>query len=111
MTLQARQIPRGRPRLTIVRGCGTAVPRNDASDWRRMATAVLSCTQELMQHLVEQRWGRVVEALSERRELLGWLARMPLDSDGHCCVKALRQAADESENAIAAMMGLRGQHQ
>ena len=33
--------------------------------------AVLACTHELTQHLLEQRWGRVVEAMSERRELLG----------------------------------------
>ena len=40
------------------------------SDWRRVASAVLACTHELTDHLLEQRWGRVRRSLRERRELL-----------------------------------------
>ena len=105
MTLPAREIPRGRPRLTVVRG--TSVPvRDGASDWRRIASAVLACTQELTQHVMNRRWGRVEEAMSERRELLEWLARLPLDGEGRRSLRALAQAAAESDTAIAAMMGV-----
>ena len=45
--------------------------------------------------------------MSERRELLEWLARLPLDSEGRRCLLALTQAADEAEAAIASMMGAR----
>ena len=106
MTLPARDIPRGRPRLTVVRGTRGPVPRDDASDWRRIASAVLACTQELTQHLMNRRWGRVEEALGERRELLEWLARLPLDAEGRRSLRALAQAAAESDSAIAAMMGV-----
>ena len=45
--------------------------------------------------------------MRERRELLAWLARLPLDGEGRRCLRALDQAAAESEAAIAAMMGRR----
>ena len=106
MTLPARDIPRGRPRLTVVRGTPAPVPRDDASDWRRIASAVLACTQELTQHLMNRRWGRVEETSNERRELLEWLARLPLDEEGRRSLRALAQAAAESDAAIAAMMGV-----
>ena len=82
-----------------------APPADVASDWRRVAAAVLACTHELSRHLLEQRWVRVDEAMQERRELLGWLERMPLDADGRRCLLSLRQAADESERAISSMLG------
>lgn len=106
MTLPARDISRGRPRLTVVRGTPGPVPRDDASDWRRIASAVLACTQELTQHVMNRRWGRVEEAMIERRELLEWLARLPLDGEGRRSLRALAQAAAESDTAIAAMMGV-----
>ena len=105
MTLPARQIPRGRPRLTVVRGTSTPVARDVTSDWRRVASAVLTCTHELTGYMLEQRWGRVQEAMGERRELLEWLAGLPLDTEGRRCLLALTQAADEAEAAITAMMG------
>jgi len=103
MTLPARNIPRGRPRLTVVRGTPGPVPRNDASDWRRIAAAVLACTQELTQHLMHRRWEDVDEALTERRELLAWFARLPLDAEGRSSLRALAQAAAESDAAVLAM--------
>ena len=106
MTLPARDIPRGRPRLTVVRGTPGPVPRDDASDWRRLASAVLACTQELTQHLMHRRWGRVEEVLSERRELLEWFARLPLDAEGRRSLRALALASAESDAAVAAMMGV-----
>jgi hypothetical protein len=107
MTLPARLPPRGRPRLTVVQGSRAPEAVDPASDWRRLAQAVTACTHELAQHITEQRWSRVDEALRERRELLAGLARLPLDGDGRSCLKSLIQAAYESESAIAAMMGLR----
>ena len=109
MTLPARDDLRGKPRLTLVRGTGALVARDPASDWRRLAQAVTACTHELARHLVEHRWGRVDEAIRERRELLAGIARLPLDGDGRSCLRALTQATEESEAAIAAMMGARRQ--
>jgi hypothetical protein len=74
-------------------------------DWRRIAAAVVACTQDLARHLLAQRWGNVDEAMHERRELLTMLSRMRLDSDGRRCLVSLEQAIDESERTIAAMMG------
>lgn len=74
-----------------------------APEWRRVAAAVLGCTRELGRHLMQQRWGRVDEAMEERRELLVLMKRMHLDVDGRRCLLSLEQAAHESELAIAAM--------
>ncbi len=103
-------VARGRPRLTVVRGSHAPVVCNRTvaeplPDWRRMAAAVLSCTHELNHHLRDQRWARVDEVLRDRRELLSGLARMSLDAQARGCVRALEQAADESEAAIFTMMG------
>ena len=38
--------------------------------------------------------------MCERREMLGWLARLPLDTEGRRCLLALTQAADEAEAAL-----------
>lgn len=103
MTLPARECQRGRPRLTIVRGTGLPVAPNPASDWRRLAQAVVACTHELSRHLVEQRWGRVDEAMRERRELLEGFAQLLLDGEGRNCLRSLSDAVRESESAIAAM--------
>jgi hypothetical protein len=75
-----------------------------APEWRRVAAAVLGCTRELGRHLMQQRWGRVDEAMEERRELLMLMKRMYLDADGRRCLLSLEQAAHESELAVAAMM-------
>jgi hypothetical protein len=104
MSVTLRDDPRGRPRLTVVRG-SRAPLAEPACDWRRVATAVLACTHELSRHLLEQRWVRVDEAMQERRELLGWLSQMPLDTDGRRCLLSLTQAADESDRAISSMLG------
>jgi hypothetical protein len=106
MTLPVKVV-RGRPQLTVVQGSRAPVAADAEARWRRIAHAVLGCTQDLAQHLLDQRWSQVDEALRERRELLGWLARQPLDAEGRCCLTALRQAADESEAAIGAMLGAR----
>jgi hypothetical protein len=78
-----------------------------APEWRRVAAAVLGCTRELGRHLMQQRWGRVDEALEERRELLMLMKRMYLDADGRRCLLSLEQAAHESELAVAAMINQR----
>jgi hypothetical protein len=103
MSLTASEARRGRPRLTVVRGSHAPVAEV-VPDWRRIAAAVLSCTHELNRHLLDQRWVRVDEVLRERRELLSGLARLPLDAEARGCVRALEQAADESEAALRRMM-------
>jgi hypothetical protein len=99
--------PRRRPELRLVHSSLAPVALIEAtSDWRRIASAVLACTHELGRHLLEQRWVRVDECLGQRRELLGLLAEMRLDTDGRRCLLALEQAASESELAIEAMKGI-----
>ena len=98
-------VARGKPRLTVVRGSHAPIVAAPLPDWRGMAAAVLSCTHELNHHLRDQRWVRVDEVLRERRELLAGLARMSLDVEARGCVRALEQAADESEAAVYTMMG------
>jgi NurA-like 5'-3' nuclease len=110
MNVPATRTLSGRPRLTVVRGTRAPVLAEARADWRRVATAVLACTYELTQHLLEQRWGRVVEAMSERRELLACMAGMPLDAEGRCSLRSLQQAADEAEYALKAMMGEKHGH-
>ena len=102
MTLTAHDNPRGRPRLTVVRGT-YASASHPAGDWRRLAQAVIGCTQELGEFLAEQRWGRVHEVMGERRELLAFLQRMELDVEGRRCLMSLEQAIAESEAAVNAM--------
>ena len=93
-----------RPALRLVAsslrpaGAGALAP-----EWRRVAAAVLACTRELGRHLMAQRWGRVDEALEERRELLVLMKRMYLDADGRRCLLSLEQATHESELAIDTM--------
>ena len=93
-----------RPALRLVAsslrplGSGTGAP-----EWRRVAAAVLTCTRELGRHLMQQRWGRVNEAMEERRELLVLMKRMYLDADGRRCLLSLEQATHESEIAIDMM--------
>lgn len=95
-----------RPALRLVasnlRPAGFA---DGAPEWRRVAAAVLACTRELGRHLMQQRWGRVDEAVEERRELLEVLRRMRLDADGRRCLISLEGAARESELAVAAITG------
>jgi hypothetical protein len=76
-----------------------------APEWRRVAAAVLTCTRELGRHLMQHRWGRVDESLTERRELLRLLRGMRLDADGRRCLLSLEQATQESEMAVAAIKG------
>jgi hypothetical protein len=103
MTLTVRDNLRGRPRLTIVRGTHAPVRQDPSADWRRLARAVIACTHELGEFLVEQRWGRVHEVLEERRELLGFLQRMDLDGEGRRCLRSLQEAIAESDSAVGAM--------
>jgi len=108
MTFTARENLRGRPRLTVVRATRAPVPHEPTADWRRVAQAVTACTYELGEFLVAQRWARVHEVLSERRELLSFMQRMDLDTEGRCCLLSLEQATRESDAAINAMC--RGAH-
>ena len=107
MTLPASTGPRGRPHLRA----GARLARSRCRLPSRTPTGaaspppILASTWNVSRYLHEQRWGRVHEELSERRELLGWLARLPLDANGRAALRALDQAALESERAIAAMMG------
>jgi hypothetical protein len=94
------------PRLRLVHSSLAPVsPAAPDSGWRRVAAAILASTWDVTRHLREQRWGRVHEEMSERRELLGLMRAMQLDANGRTCFRALDEAALESERAIAAMMG------
>jgi hypothetical protein len=80
-------------------------PAEPDAGWRRVATAILTSTWNVSRYLREQRWGRVHEEISERRELIGFMRSLQLDANGRAALRALDQAALESERAIAAMMG------
>ena len=105
MTLPAEERGRARPQLRVVHGTNEPVALGGAANWRRVASAVVASTHDLSLHLQERRWARVDEVLRERRDLLDWFARLPLDFEGRRCLKSLCQAAEESEQAVAAMMG------
>jgi hypothetical protein len=95
-----------RPHLRLVSSTLQPVRRmRIIEDWRRVAAAVVACTNDLGLELREQRWGNVDEALRERRELLDMLSRMTLDTDGRRCLVSLEQAVDESERAVAMLTG------
>jgi hypothetical protein len=99
-------VPRARPNLRLVSSSLQPLKRlRIVEDGRRVAAAVVACTNDLSAELREQRWGNVDEAMRERRELLTMLSRMTLDTDGRRCLVSLQQAVDESERAIDAMMG------
>jgi hypothetical protein len=94
------------PHLRLVRSSlQPMAPAEPDCDWRRVANAILASTWDVSRYLREQRWGRVHEELSDRRELLGLMRSMQLDANGRSCYRSLDEAALESERAIAAMMG------
>jgi hypothetical protein len=97
---------RHHPHLRLVRSSLQPVaPAEPDAGWRRVAAAILASTWDVTRYLREQRWGRVHEELSERRELLGLMRSMQLDANGRACYRSLDEAALESERSIAAMMG------
>ena len=100
-------VPRGsRPQLKLVASNLAPLRRHPiVEDWRRVAAAVLACTQDIARHLTGQHWSRVDETLRERRELLDMLAEMRLDAEGRRCLASLEQATLESERAVLGMMG------
>jgi hypothetical protein len=105
MSSPAAQV-RQPPHLRLVRSSLQPVaPAESDSGWRRVADAILASTWDVTRYLREQRWGKVHEELSERRELLGLMRSMQLDSNGRSCLRSLDEAALESERAITAMMG------
>ncbi len=96
----------GRRHLRLVSSSLAPVsPADPDTGWRRVAAAILTSTWNVARYLRDQRWGRVHEELSERRELLGYMRAMHLDANGRSALRALDEAALESERAIAAMMG------
>ena len=105
MSVPASQA-RHHPHLRLVRSSLHPVAPSEAdAGWRRVASAILASTWDVTRFMREQRWGRVHEELSERRELLGLMRSMQLDAHGRACYRSLDEAALESERAIAAMMG------
>lgn len=105
MSVPASQV-RQPPHLRLVRSSLHPVsPVQPDIDWRRVAEAILASTWDVTRFMREQRWGRVREELTERRELLGLMRSMQLDANGRACHRSLDEAALESERAIAAMMG------
>jgi len=80
-------------------------PSEQDSAWRRVAAAIIASTWDVSRFVREQRWSRVSEELGDRRELLGLMRDMQLDTNGRSCLRSLDEAALESERAITAMMG------
>jgi hypothetical protein len=106
MSASASPAPGRAPHLRLVHSSLAPVARAQAdSGWRRVAAAILASTWDVSRYLCEQRWGRVHEELSERRELLNLMRAMHLDVTGRSALRSLDEAALESERAIAAMMG------
>lgn len=94
------------PHLRLVHSSLQPVaPAASDAGWRRVADAILASTWDVTRFMREQRWGRVHEEISERRELIGFMRSLQLDANGRAALRALDQAALESERAIAAMMG------
>ena len=87
MSVNALPVQSRHPHLRLVRSSLSpmAPPETDAG-WRRVAAAILTSTWNVSRFLHEQRWGRVHEEISERRELLGFMRSLPLDATGgrHC---------------------------
>ena len=107
MSVPASQLRRI-PHLRLVQSSLAPVaPAESDSGWRRVASAILASTWDVTRFMREQRWSRVHEELSERRELLGLMRSMQLDATGRACYRSLDEAALESERAIESMMGLR----
>ena len=105
MSVNALPVQSRHPHLRLVRSSlSPMAPETDAG-WRRVATAILTSTWNVSRYLREQRWGRVHEEISDRRELIGFMRSLPLDANGRAALRALDQAALESERAIAAMLG------
>ena len=105
MSVPASQA-RHHPHLRLVRSSLQPVaPAAPDVGWRRVASAILASTWDVTRFMREQRWGRVHEEISERRELIGFMRSLQLDANGRAALRALDQAALESERAIAAMMG------
>jgi len=108
MSVRVSQAP-GHRHLRLVASSLAPVTTADANNsWRRVAAAILASTWDLSRYLGEQRWGRVNEEISERRELLDLMRAMHLDANGRSALRSLDEAALESERAIAAMMGRNG---
>ena len=97
---------RHRPQLRLVSSTLAQVsPAESESGWRRVAAAIIASTWDVSRYVREQRWSRVHEELTDRRELLELMRAMQLDAHARSCLQSLDEAALESERAIAAMMG------
>ena len=106
MSTPAATAGRSRSHLRLVSSSLAPVaPAAPDCGWRRVAAALVASTWDASRYMSEQRWGRVEEELSERRELLGLMRAMNLDANGRSCLRSLDEAALESERAIASMMG------
>lgn len=87
-----------RPQLRLIQG-GAAGDRLPAR-WRAVADEVVHCSEAISANLALGRWAKVARLVEERRALLHLLRRAALDSAGRRCVRALQQAAEESEAMI-----------
>jgi hypothetical protein len=105
MNARTSRIPGHRHLRLVGSSLAPVAPVEQDNGWRRVAAAILASTWDLSRHLCEQRWGRVNEEISERRELLDLMRAMQLDATGRSALRSLDEAALESERAIAAMMG------
>ena len=105
MSVNASRVAGHRHLRLVASSLAPVAPPEADTGWRRVAVAILASTWNVSKYLREQRWGRVQEEISERRELLGYMRAMNLDAIGRSALRALDEAAIESERAIATMLG------
>lgn len=75
--------------------------------WRAIADQIVQCSEEISASLALGRWSKVARLVEERRVLLSMLRRAALDAAGRRCVRALREATEESEAMIVFLAAAR----
>jgi hypothetical protein len=87
-----------RPQLRLIEGGypGDRLPAR----WRAIADEVVHCSEAISASLALGRWAKVARLVEERRALLVILRRAALDAAGRRCVRALQEAAEESDAMI-----------
>ncbi len=78
---------------------------SDAIGRETLIAGVLAATDKLVQHAGRRDWQSADKTIADRRLLLEQLAKQPARPGEHDFLRALREAAAESEAALATMSG------
>jgi hypothetical protein len=76
---------------------------NDMLGRERLIAGVLAATDKLVQHAERGEWQSAGKTVADRRLLLEQLSQQPPQPGEHDFLRALREAAAESEAALATM--------